>query len=215
MPDPIETNQPPKPPADIPKTSLPKANVATPANKPAASPPTGGVAGTQPRPSPNTVVNRPSSPTGTIAPSAAPLIPPGTESPTRFPPNPSPTDVGERPRETKGASPDTSLTPGSVEATRPSTQFPSTPTQVSSTTPMVPPVGTPDFFDHGRIDFNDQKQIRDALDKYVAVEELPASSQYTHKGVCRKCGWQSHQYSEADARESVFTHAQKHLREVR
>jgi hypothetical protein len=39
----------------------------------------------------------------------------------------------------------------------------------------------------------------------AVVNGLPA------RGYCRKCGWQTHQTNEADARAAVVQHAQQHV----
>jgi hypothetical protein len=60
------------------------------------------------------------------------------------------------------------------------------------------------------------KTLADLLmERFVRVEDLRGSgSNFPYRGVCAKCGWQTHQFAFGDAQQLVFTHAQSHWRDI-
>jgi hypothetical protein len=62
----------------------------------------------------------------------------------------------------------------------------------------------------------DQKALEAIVEKnYVSVEDLrKTTSNYPFRGVCKKCGWQTHQMNQADAAALVKTHAMQHWQDA-
>jgi hypothetical protein len=52
---------------------------------------------------------------------------------------------------------------------------------------------------------------KDNLDDAVGYETVESSTGLPARGYCRKCGWQTHQTNEADARAAVLDHAKRHV----
>ena len=63
-----------------------------------------------------------------------------------------------------------------------------------------------------------RKTLADLItERFVKVEDLrksPVQYNYAWRGVCTKCGWHTHQFDEASARDLVFKHAQQHWRDL-
>lgn len=51
----------------------------------------------------------------------------------------------------------------------------------------------------------------DNLADFAFAYEVPAKTVYRFRGVCLKCGWQTHQPSAEQAKELVMAHAKRHI----
>jgi len=59
-----------------------------------------------------------------------------------------------------------------------------------------------------------QQKIANLLwEKFAKIEPL-SEAMYSHRGSCTKCGWQTHQHSEADASTLLAQHVMNHWRDV-
>src|SRR5580700_3128970 len=59
-----------------------------------------------------------------------------------------------------------------------------------------------------------QQRLANALEKYVQVTKCPDHYNFKFVAACLKCGWSSHQMTEADAKQILRQHVQCHWRDV-
>jgi hypothetical protein len=50
--------------------------------------------------------------------------------------------------------------------------------------------------------------------EFLRIQELVQPANFSHRGYCTKCGWQSYQHSAAGVREVVGRHVMVHWRDV-
>jgi hypothetical protein len=109
----------------------------------------------------------------------------------------------------------------SIPAQPPATKLPLDKiTSVSTSTPIVPrPEDTPHAASEPQAPIVESMPsqatlMAEALEKYVSVTKLTDFSHFTHQGRCVKCGWQTLQLCDNDARLLVRQHVQTHWRDV-
>lgn len=59
-----------------------------------------------------------------------------------------------------------------------------------------------------------QQRLAAALEKFVQVTKCPDHYNFKYVGQCLKCGWNTHQMTDADARKILRDHVQCHWRDV-
>ena len=101
-----------------------------------------------------------------------------------------------------------SVTPSTSVVTSASLAKPEPPNTIPAPPPDTAPTGPPP-----PELTRQQKIVAKLTELYVKIDQLDGQV-YSHRGSCTKCGWQSYQHSEAEARQIVITHVMNHWRDV-